>query len=150
MQALRAFLVAAACLLPTTFRAPAMADGKFCDLAAPPANAIVAEDIGHTIYIFPDALPQRFTGCKTWWIETGEKYFLFRLDAGRVTQTIMLREQGEPKFATCTYTDGALAADSPADCMSFENAQSFAEHEMGTADQPKIPAAKDIRTKDPL
>jgi hypothetical protein len=145
----RGLTAAAGCLLLSIIAVPALAQDQFCDLAAPPANAVVAEDLGHTIYIFPDALPAKFTGCKTWWIETGEKYFIFHLKDGRVTETSMLREN-EKKTATCLYPNEALAEDAPEGCMDFSNAQSFAETVMGTADAPKIPAGKDIRIKDPL
>jgi len=145
----RGWMATVACLFLTAIAAPAMAQEQYCDLAAPPANAVVAEDLGHTIYIFPDALPAKFTGCKTWWIETGEKYFVFRLKDGRVTETSMLREN-EKTTATCTYPGEALAKDAAEGCMDFANAQSFAETVMGTADMPKIPAGTDIRTKDPL
>ena len=109
----------------------------------------MAEDLGHTIYIFPDVLPAKFTGCKTWWIETGEKYFVFRLKDGRVIETSMLKEK-EKQTQTCAYPDETLAKNAPEGCLDFDNAQSFAESVMGTENAPKVSADKDIRTKDPL
>src|SRR6185369_5202733 len=47
--------------------APAVAEDKYCDLALPPANASVDGDHGYYFFIFPNALPDHFTGCKTWW-----------------------------------------------------------------------------------
>ncbi len=148
-RSLRYGLIAAvACILP--FISPAaMAEYLYCDLAAPPASAVVAEDLGHTIYIFPDTLPEKFSGCKTWWIETGEKYFVFLMKDGRVIETVMVQEQTKQPV-TCTYHGEKLAKDAPEGCMDFANAQSFAEHAMGSADAPKIPEGKDIRTEDPL
>jgi hypothetical protein len=139
----------AGCLLLSIITVPATAQDQYCDLAAPPANAAIAEDLGHTIYIFPDALPAKFTGCKTWWIETGEKYFVFHMKDGRVTETRMLEEK-ERQTATCAYPGEMLAQGAAEGCLDFGNAQSFAETAMGTGDAPKIPAGKDIRTKDPL
>lgn len=135
---------------------PAMAQNKYCDLAAPPANAVVDENHGHYFFMFPDALPDKFTGCKTWWIDTGQKYLVFRLKDGRLTEMTAPRSgatqaTGEPQYTTCLYPNGALAKDSPTDdCLSFEDAQSFANHSVGTESGPNVPSSKDIRTKTPL
>jgi len=152
---LRRSLISSACgLLLSMLCAPAMAQDQYCDLTAPPANAGTEADHGHYFFIFPDALPEKFSGCKTWWIETGQKYLLFRMTDGRVTEVDMLRKQseqaaGSAEMDICPYPDGALAKGSPENCLAFENAQSFAEYAVGP-DGVKVPAAKDIRTKAPL
>jgi hypothetical protein len=152
---MRVLSAIAAGTLLLTAGAPASAQDLYCDLAAPPANAVVAEDFGHTIYIFPDELPARFTGCKTWWIETGKKYMVFRLLEGRVEAMSLLQGADQAggdggQYVTCRYPGGVLAKDAPKACLGFENAQSFADHVMERADAPKVPPEKDIRTKDPL
>jgi hypothetical protein len=151
----RGLTAAISCLPLSTLCAPAQAQDQYCDLAAPPANASLDANHGHYFFMFPDALPEKFTGCKTWWIDTGEKYFIFRLKDGRVTEMNMLGNQadqapGSPQYATCLYPNGALVNDASADCLDFEEAQSLAEYASGTEGGPKVPPAKDIRTKTPL
>ena len=132
-----------------------MAEEKYCDLTAPPANAVAVEDHGFYFFIFPNSLTPKFSGCKTWWIDTGQKFMRFRLRDGRVTEMAALSCLpglclSEAKTEVCLYADGALATGSPKDCSTFEKAQSFADLGLGTDQTSKVPRAKDIRTKDPL
>jgi hypothetical protein len=142
-------------LLLSVVSAPALADDLYCDLDAPPANAVADENHGFYFFIFPDALPPKFTGCKTWWIDTGQKFMVFRMEDGRLTEMSGLSSlpgqyPGEAQTETCLYPNGALAKGAPSGCLKFEDAQSFADHAIGTQYAPRVPAAKDLRTKTPL
>jgi len=151
----RGLIVIAGWLLQAFLSAPAMAEEMYCDLAAPPANAVADADHGFYFFIFPDALPPNFTGCKTWWIDTGQKFFIFKMKNGRLTEMTNLvalpgQSPGEARTEICRYPDETLEKDAPSGCFTFEDAQSFADHAVGTQYGPRVPPAKDIRTKTPL
>jgi len=116
---------------------------------------VATADHGYYLFIFPDVLPDRFTGCKTWWIESGQKFLVFRLKDGRVTEMVGQNSEaaqaaGASQFTTCLYPNEVLANKAADDCLDFGSAQSFAELVIGGQGSMDVPAARDIRSKAPL
>ena len=138
-------------LLWFAFAQAASAQDLYCGLKAPPANSVVTENHGFYFFIFPDVVDEHFTGCKIWWVDSGERYAAFKVQNGAVKEATIIGtmnpDESHAGFITCSYDHEQLTSGPASECLSYDDAQTFVRRPIGSEYAPTVPPEKDIRTK---
>lgn len=108
--------------------APACHAEETCDLQHPPRVAAVTALHGQYLFIYPDGLPSKFTGCQIVWTESAHRLFVFRFKNGVIEQlTVDYPQPAQPGNTNfdCQYSEGNALGRSSDDCLRWERSKGF-------------------------
>lgn len=99
-----------------------------CDLRQPPRAAVVDGVHGQYIFIFPDRISKKFTGCQIVWTESGHKWIVYRFSKGVIERfTVDFPQPAQPGNINvdCHYKGGEALERGNKDCLSEERSKGF-------------------------
>jgi len=129
-----------------TLWATACQAGSTCDLQQPPRAAAVDGVHGQYIFIYPERMPSKFTGCQIVWTESGHKWMVYRFEKGLLEQfTVDYPQPVRPGNVNldCHYRDGKALERDNKDCLSEEQSKGFPR--LGSIPKLIPPPEKDPR-----
>jgi len=118
-----------------------------CELERPPRAATATGVHGQYIFIYPNSIPERFSGCQTVWTETGHKWLVYRFQNGVLEQLTVdypKSNRAQNRNVDCYYSNGKTLDRTNDECVMEEISPGF-PHIDTTVPEPEPPPDRDPR-----
>ena len=124
-----------------TWTAMATDGREACRSASPPKDATVVFQDREYWFVFPRALPERYTGCQLMWDSVGRRRFVLHFSNGELTQFDSHAGGGWSGTQTqiCSYSRGVLLSTTSSDrCPAYQAVKGGIRIDMPKGSEPQV------------